>query len=236
MREMLVLVPLMLGCAGKSEDETGAGAGAAEPQVVGTVQPDGESVGADFAIYHAFAFDQAGSLIMYLSSTPTATCESVSTYLNVGRGDPIDPVDVFTGGTCNMLVEVPAETVGYEGSLNWTRSEADGGIDEIATASVIECAMGDGAFEVTTLSDGDEPDYYWTGGTARWWQGTVVDYSLQITGGDGSPYDVTMEIAALKGGFPHEGFSGNDPATGNVSGTIQAEWCTPLASTGLFGS
>jgi hypothetical protein len=233
--KMLVMAGLLAGCSGKSEDDSGAGADAGpEPQIVGTVTPETGGVTADFAIYKAFGFDQGGSLIMYLSSTPEASCETVTQYLNVGRGDPYDPVSVMSGGTCNMLLEVPA-TVGYEGELTWTRSEGDGGIDEISATSAIECAMGTGAFEVTTLSENDDPDYYWTGDNAHWWQGTVVGYSLELSGGGGEPYEVSLDISTLKGGFVREGFAGNDPASGNVSGTIQAEWCTSLGSTGLFG-
>ncbi len=234
---MLALAALVVGCSGKSEDDSGAGAGGApDPLIVGTVTPETGGVTGEFRIYKAFGFDQGGSLIMYLSSTPEASCDTVTEYLNVGRGNPVDPVNVFTGGTCNMLIEVPAESVGYEGSLSWTRGADEGGIDEISAASVIECAMGEGAFEVTTLSAGDDPDYYWTGPNSHWWQGTQVAYSLSITGGSGSAYAVDIDITALRGGFPREGFSGNDPATGDISGSIEAEWCTALGSTGLFGS
>jgi hypothetical protein len=219
---------LLVAC--KGGDDSGKAGEDLEPLVTGTITPDGEGVDARFEIYKAFGFDQGGRALLYLSSTPEASCDSVSTYLRSG-GDPYDPVEVFTGGTCNMLIGVDATTVGFTGQLDWSRAEGEGGVDALGAGIAIECAMGEGAFEMTQLSETDELDYYWTG---RWWTGRPDVYSLSIGGGGGGAYALEFDLQHFLGGFIREGLAGNDPASGPVSGAIEAEWCTDLGTTGLF--
>ena len=220
----LLVLSLTTACSGKDDsgDET---VDSLEPKITGTVTAEGEA-SAQVAFYKAFAFDQGGKLLAYLSSSPNATCENVADYLRVSEG-PYDPKDMFEGGHCNMFIIIDGD---FDGSFSHTRPADSTEPNLVAAGTSMECAMGEGQFELTRLTESDRDDYYWSG---RWWQGRPNAYTYDFSGGAGSSYQLTLEMSAYDGGFIHEELD-DTPAVGAVSGTIEAEWCDALGSTGLF--
>lgn len=221
---LLALGVMLVACSSKGEtgsvDESEL-----VPLVTGTVSVDGQA-SAEVAFYKAFAYDQGGTMLAYLSSSPTATCTNVTDYLRVNQ-DPYDPVDMFEPSTCNLLLKIEDE---YLGGFAHNQP-ADATQPNFATlGSAINCAMGEGAFEYVALSETDDPDYNWSG---RWWEGGPSAYNYNLSGGDGEDYVFDIEMSAYDGSFVHESLN-DSPANGAVSGTIEAEWCELMGSTGLF--
>ncbi len=196
-----------------------------EPQVTGTVSVEGEA-SAEVAFYKAFAYDQGGTLLAYLSSSPTATCANSADFLRLNQ-PPYDPVDMFEGGTCNFLLKVEGD---YNAGYSHDQPASADQPNFATLGSALNCAMGEGAFEFIPLSDSDEPDYNWTG---RWWEVGPSAFSYNISGGGGENYVFDIEMSAYDGSFVHEPLN-DSPAAGAVSGSIEAEWCEALGPTGLF--
>ena len=221
MRRGLIGLTLAAACGGGAGDTAGDA-----PMITGTIQPEGEDVSGEFEGYRAFAYDQGGAFIAYISSNPRATCDKVTDYLTVGA-EPYDPVDVLVAGKCDFFIYLSS---GYDGGLSHSADKDDEELDTVGPGVSLGCAMGEGEW-VYERRDGDDKDYYWSG---RWWQGAPVTYSFDFSGGDGS--EVVMDIAMQEytGAFIYEEFA-NDPASGDVEGHVTAEWCTGLAGTGLFG-
>ncbi|HCH61173.1 MAG: hypothetical protein CL927_12095 [Deltaproteobacteria bacterium] len=224
-------LPNMLGiallmCACSSKGETGSEADAeVMPFITGTVSVDGQA-SAEVAFYKAFAYNQGGTLLAYLSSSPSATCTNVADYLQLDQ-PPYDPVEMFEPSTCNLMLKIEDE---YLGGFTHNQT-ADADQPNFATlGSALNCAMGEGSFEYVALSESDDPDYNWSG---RWWEGGPFVYNYNLSGGDGEPYTFDIEMSAYDGSFVHESLNDN-PANGAVSGTISAEWCERMGSTGLF--
>jgi hypothetical protein len=208
----MVMVFSFLSCAGEKVEEP-------VPLLNGTIEPDHPefTLSADFSGYKAFAFDINDTFWMYISSNPNSNCDAVSSYLNVG-GDPFDPVDVLTPGTCNMMIKVSD----WQGSFTAEN-------DPIAVAATaIECAMGEGVFELQTPSWGNR-DYYWTG---TWWQGNPSEYRFDISGDRDDGYSLDIEMSVYNGGFIREEMDKYE-AFGTVTGAMNAYVCEGLASTGL---
>ena len=199
------------------------------PMLTGTITPDtpapsGETVSGEFFGYQAFSFLVGEKFVSYISSNPNATCANVVSYLNI-TGDPYDPVNVLQPGGCNMYIEVEGFTgSGYSASNDITQS----------ASSAIACAMGEGTFEMATF-DSDDTDYFWVapdGGPGAWWQGVPQMFSWDFSESeDGHTLDISM--SSYTGSFIYEEFASN-PASGSVSGMVQAELCEGLASTGVF--
>jgi hypothetical protein len=203
----------LLACADKADDSA-----VPDPLVSGTVQPEGASESGEVAFHRGFAFDQGGRVIAYISSNPAASCDRVVEYLRPHE-EPYDPSGLLTGGTCDLYFAMD----GYSGDLS-----ADD--DPMAVAGwALNCAMGEGSFVLETRDSGDR-DYYWSG---RWWQGRPTSYSYTLTGGAGADFTFDLQMSAYDGGFIYESMEGV-PATGEVSGSIDLEWCPSLATTGLF--
>ena len=223
----LAALTLALGaCKGKEED-TG---GEADPYITGQIQPDSGAHQGNVRFHKAFGFNQGEVFIAYISSNPDATCENVAQYLRVGGG-AYDPSDMFRPETCNMFIKVSQD---YEGGIDYTRDEGDAAIDLIGAGTSIECAMGPGDWALTTLLEDDpDPDYYYTGATSQWWVGNPLTYRYTFSGGDGDDYTLDFELSQLDGGYVHESLE-EVRATATVSGSMPAEWCEALASTGLF--
>jgi hypothetical protein len=198
-----------------------------EPSIVGSIFPERSDVPANVAIYKAFGFDQNQRMLSYFSSSPNATCENVADYLRVGA-EPYDPEEMFAPDSCNFFIRVDQD---YAGGINYTRSADDTSIDLIGTGTSIECALGEGSFELGVLREGDpDEDYYYSG---RWWVGHPLTYTYNFSGGSEEPYTFEISYTALDGGYTQESLDGA-AATAEVTGTIQGEWCPELASTGLF--
>jgi len=221
---LLFTLSVAVACSGKSDSGDGDGSSAL-PLITGTVAVE-DGTSAEVAFYHAYAFDQGGTMLAYLSSSPTATCENVSDYLRAGQA-PYDPTSMFEPNTCNFFLKVDDA---YEGGYQHTQPVGADQPNFDTLASAMNCAMGEGDFELYALSETDEPDYNYTG---RWWEGGPSAYAYDLTGGGGSDYEFTIEMSAYDGSFVHEPLN-DSPAAGAVSGTITASWCESLGSTGLF--
>lgn len=217
MKVKLAILGLCIGCTGDKEEEE------LVSYINGTISPDHPTVdiSGEISIYKAFAFDDNGTFFAYLSSNPEAHCGDITQYLTVG-GDRYDPVEVLSPGKCNISIKLTE----WEGSF----SAMDDAIKAAATS--IECAMGDGSFEYTTLQS-DDTDYFWVGEDAKWWQGAPQGYIWDFSGVRGEGYTLDINMYEYSGGFIHEEFDKYD-AFGNVEGVIEAYTCEGLASTGLF--
>ncbi|MEC7984045.1 MAG: hypothetical protein VX278_02705 [Myxococcota bacterium] len=192
------------------------------PMLEGSISPVDKDISGTFFGYKAFGFDNSGTLVVYISSNAESTCTSVAEYLSSGR-DPYDPALIFTPGTCNMMVKIGEYTSPWE--------EEDDRAS--AASSVINCAMGDGEF-VYESSSSDDRDYYWSG---EWFQGLPVSYKWEISGDrdTSEEYLLNIEMSGYEGFFPY----GDNPMnrytlSGDVQGTVTAEICTELGTTGLF--
>lgn len=184
--------------------------------ITGTITTEDGSSGEVDAVV-GLGWDDGGKLILYLSSNPDTTCEAVVAFWT--REEPIDPVDIYLPGKCNLYI---SQASGFEGAF-----QAEDDIFAAAGTS-IECAMGDGGW-VLEERDTDDIDYYWQG---RWWQGHPTAFQYDFSGGGGGDYDVSVDMSAYDGSFIYEDFDG-DPATGSVSGEMTATWCGDIATTGL---
>ena len=192
------------------------GPGPVLPMLEGALTPEGHEVSGDFYGYRAFGFDNEGILVVYIASHKEATCESVAQFMRA-TADPIDPSTIFEAQSCNIMIK----TAGYEGS--WEVSD-----DRFESASsAISCTMGDGEW---VYQNGDDKGYYWSG---NWWAGFPIEYKWNISGDRASEYVLDIEMSVYEGSFPREEFS-RYPASGLVSGTVTAEVCTNLGSSGHF--
>ena len=214
---LVVAAPLTLACSGDDKDD-GEGGG---NMLTGSITPDEASFSGDIGIAKAFAFDQGGKFLAYMSSDSAATCEGVYDYLG-GQDKAYDPVDLFNDGFCNMFVFLGS---GYDGGHSATD-------DNIAAAgSAISCPMGEGEW-VYESRDGDDKDYYWDP-PAQWWVGHPTSYEWDFSGSGTEGYTLDIEMTDYDGGFPYIEWD-NTPASGNVSGTVEAEYCQPLGTLGFW--
>lgn len=214
----LLIFAALFACKGEEEEEV-------LPFITGTVLPGHPEVEAtaEFSIYKAFAFNDQGTLWMYLSSNPETYCTDVIEYLT--SSDPYDPVKVLAPGKCNMYIKLS----------NWTGESIAKDDNLLIAESNIQCAMGDGDFEYMILEGDNEKDYYWTG---NWWQGVPTGYEWEISGdheGDAdnpAGYNIDISMYEFSGGFIHMEPQKYD-GTGNVQGSMEVYICEGLASTGL---
>ena len=182
----------------------------------GSLTPEGHELSGDFLSYRAFGFDNQGILVVYMASNREATCESVSQYIGFDA-DPIDPSTIYEPQSCNLMLK----TTGYEGS--WEVSD-----DRLQSASSsINCNMDEGEWEYQT---GEDRSFNWSG---KLWAGFPTKYKWNISGDRDSEYILEIEMSEYEGSFPREEFS-RYPANGNVTGTVQAEVCMEMGSSGHF--
>ena len=211
MRPSSLFLSVLLACGGKGEDS-----GAPVPQITGTLTIDG--LEGEVALYRGFGMNAGGVMLGYLSSNPDADCDMIYNYL-LASDEPYDPTGTVLPGTCDLFLRFS----NYSGEVGGTD-------DPVAAAGiVINCALGDGAFELQTR-DGDDTDYYWTG---TWWQGRPTAFTFAMSGGEGEDFPFSLEMSAYDGNFIYEDMTAR-PGTGAVSGAMTIEWCSDLGSTGLI--
>ncbi len=203
---------ILVACSDKSGDEGAA----AEPQITGTIGLEGEAESGKVALYKGFGVDAGGTMMAYLSSNPDSTCGDVFDYL-AADDEPYDPSGLIRGGTCDIFLHFE----GYSSPLEAANDPL------VGASTVINCAMGEGSFELETR---DDTDYYWSG---RWWQGHPTQFSLGLSGGDGEGYSLDLELGAWEGNFIYEGLT-RYAGAGSVSGSLDIEWCGQLGTVGVF--
>ena len=136
----------------------------------------------------------------------------------------MDPVDVYVPGTCHIWISV----TDYDGGWSHTWTEGEEGYSK-AVGSNVNCAMGDGAFELVDTANG--PGYQWTG---TWWQGSPTAYDFEFSGGDGEDFDLELRMTRYQGSLPLTGDLETVLAEGEISGGGTAKWCEGMGDAGVF--
>jgi hypothetical protein len=213
----LCVVACMIGCAADSDDK-----GAAGIDVDGSVSLIDRDGTADVAGVKAFGFNEGGRMGIMVSNNPDATCAGVAALLD--GGGTVDPTDVYVAGTCHLWLSV----ADYDGGWSHTYVEGDEGYSK-AVSSNVNCAMGDGAFELVDTVNG--PGYQWTG---DWWVGSPVAYDFDFSGGDGDDFEVDIRMTQYQGSFPLSDEFTTVLAQGEVSGGGVAKWCEAMGEASIF--
>jgi len=215
MQRSALYLALVLGCGQDPEKSTDDEA----PSITGNIRLDEWSGTAQVEMTRAFAYEADGSLVAFLSSNDATTCEAAGEYLSGVH--PLSKDDLMRGGTCAMTI-VLKEPYPYDGDFAATGPETE--INPGASvSSAIECAMGDGSF--VRESRNDSEDYYWS---ERWWRGTPFNYAWNISGGGGGTVTIEVDMSDYRGSLPFDGVYANVTATGEVSGTVKAQWCPDM--------
>jgi hypothetical protein len=175
---------------------------------------DGEA--ATISGVKAFGYDAGGTAVLYFSPNSAATCADVTEYL--ADGSRFDPSNLFMGRHCNVFAAIS----GFTGEGSYAAGDA-------SVTWNLTCTFGDGSF--STSGTGQDYGYYWSG---RVWQGSPDDWTLELSGGGGSPLVADVEMNNYGGSYIYEGFVSAD-ASGLVSGLTQLEWCADLSETPFFG-
>lgn len=176
-----------------------------------------EVVGADVITTEAFGYSRDGHALVYFAGQPGHSCEDVSEYLS---GDGGDPSHILAPHTCEVSIKV--ENI-YDAAGFSTSSKMEATV-------VLGCAFDEGAWEYGSMDQGDEGYFY----SGPWWQGFPdSSFSLELSGGEGEDFEMTLEINDFDGSFSYEGF--NDAvATGAVSGTLPVTWCEGMVDAQIF--
>ncbi len=205
------LFALLIACDGTDTDATG---------LSGSVETADYGADVDNSVAFGFHIDDVG--YFYVPSNPDATCDDVVGYLtHSGSSDPFDPTVVWLEGTCVLNVKL----TGYDGGdFSFTGEE-----NYLEGFWNMNCAMGDGEFVYETRNG--YKDYYWSNSV---WTGTptVHDTSVSETEEEVS-YSLTSEMSSWQGNY--NDLLGDVPLEGEVSGTVDVEWCSDLYQTGLMG-
>lgn len=182
-------------------------------------QRAGETASVD--VYAAFGFSLEDTAIVYLTANADASCDDAARALS-GRDPDFDPTVVLPPGQCTLFANVR-----WAGG-SFTDSAAVG---SPTTESVVvaSCAMDEGAWSYVD-DDPDDAGFYYSGSL---WQGSPQAYELEIGGGDGAPFSVSLSASDWSGDFLYEEL-GEALADGDVGGAAEAEWCEALGETVYF--
>lgn len=208
---LLLLAPVL--CAACGGDDLAEGS-----RITGTLDFTGEGVSGVVDTARVFSFAAGGTLISWMAANEDATCALAAAHLGAGDDDP-DPTDLYVPDACNLFLF---------GAYDGTSASVD---QDSATVSIaLNCTMGEGSFAWEETNKGWA--WVWSG---RWWQGAPEAWTLDLEGGTGGddPLVATLEMTDFWGSFTYEDMT-EDPATGSVSGTVQAEWCPDLAQASIF--
>jgi len=190
------------------------------PLTEGTITANDHDRSAEVKVYKAFGFATNGVGLVYMAPNPAATCESVTDYLQ--QGGDYDPVDVLASGHCSVVFRFNYDE-GFDGVTHTQ--------DDIGTFVNVNCAMGDGAWEL--VGSGRDRGYrFVVDGEYPWWQGNAQDFSLSTSlGPDANTPNVDVNMGPNFGGqFIYEDTE-VDPATGTVTGDVTVERCQTLTQT-----
>ncbi len=201
-------------------------------------EPLREAIDASILGWSGWSYQQAGRLVVYMSSTPDVTCDEVALYLGKDPdGDPetprppYDPTNMFTANTCNLVIvwtSAPFGEYSEEEPLDFRES-----FDPIATMS---CTLGDGSFTATDF--GGSEGYYWINETdpdaALWFTGRVAWGELTRLEQVSDGVEVDAEIDLIDGSFPLSEEGEEAAPRGTGKGTIVAPDCPALADSDFF--
>lgn len=210
-RIALVATAFALGCAGDDPVD--------DAMVTGDLATSDAS--AKVAGRTAYGFHLDGRGMWYVSTGADLSCDQVLEFLNhAGSDSAYDPQDVLYGGYCNLTL-----VSDYEGEE--TVLENDDGL--VAFWSLY-CPMGEGEFVLETRHG--HRDYYWSNSV---WNGGPEQWTTTISGaGEGEGYTIDVDMTDFSGNY--NDVIGEEPATGSISGTIDAVWCPELYQAAAFPS
>jgi hypothetical protein len=198
----------------------GCGGSESTPMLEGSVST--ADLTATIANSAAFGFHIDGVAYIYFASNPDTTCDEVVDYINHSQSsEAFDPTTVWLGGTCNLLLQL----AGYEGDEHTFTGDENW----IKGFWQMNCAMGDGEFVYETQNG--YTDYYWSESV---WTGISDVHDTTTTHVENTSYEITTEISGWSGNYTDQ--LGNVPLEGTVSGVVEAQWCSDLYQTGLWGS
>jgi hypothetical protein len=174
-------------------------------------------------------------LLIYMSSSPDATCAGVVGYLN---NDGNDPSALFPDNVCNLTLQLFRPSFGTWSDGNALSLSSGGSV-----SGFVECSFGYGGWVNTTV--GSTTGWFWqddgsvdTGSdpedTPRWFQGQVNEGEITGLETAGGGHEVLIEPDEFIGVFPYDEELGNSGARGTGKGLIRAVACPELQSTRYF--
>lgn len=218
MRALLLPALLLASCGG--DTDTGA-VDTLEPMVTGSISVLEADATGTVEFFHAYGIDQGGKAMIYISSNPDFNCDMAVEVLS-DQGPSFDPTGYYAPGTCDLFIRLASD---YTGDIS-------GSDDPILRAGMtLNCFTGDGVFQWENRVDGGDDGYYWSG---RKYQAYPTIYSFAMSGGDGSDYTIDLDFQEYLGSFPDEGEFTQYTATGAITGTVTAKWCSDLGSADRF--
>lgn len=174
-------------------------------------------------------------LLVYMSSSPDATCADATSYL-LAEGN--DPSSLFPDNVCNLTMQF------FRPSFGTHSEEAPLSLTNGGSVSVfIECAFGYGAWQNTSVEG--RSGWYWLGDGSldsgsdpedvpRWYQGQAVAGEVTQLETSGSGYEIILEPDEYAGVFPFDDDLGTSGARGTGKGVIRTEDCGSLQDTRYF--
>ncbi len=192
-----------------------------ESGIYGILELDSPQTGeAEVEVFRAFSYIDDGKLIAFLSSNFSTTCDDAAAYL--APDFPVEKDSILRAGTCATTLFLPS----YNGRSDEVGPATDVDPGE-SRSSVIECAMGGGVFELEDFDDGSGEDYTWSG---KWFEGVPLQYDWLIEGTAGEKTFIQLDMQTVRGSLPYSGSPEVVTATGEVKGSIFAEYCPQLQS------
>lgn len=181
------------------------------PDLSGTITAEsGEA--ADVVVAKAFAVANSAAARVLVSPNPDATCDDAAEFY--GTDAQFNPDVVSLAGHC--VVDVKVNDFG-----------AGAGTYDASTDVTIgfNCAMDDGTW-VYEERTGRKAWYY----DGPYWQGSpegLTAYTLELGAPtEGETFELTLGVDAYDGRFIYDNDEPEaDPASGEVSGWVGAEWC-----------
>jgi len=195
----------------EAKDEAGS--------VSGSVNVPARTLSADVQWDAAFAYAEDGRLIAFLTGAAGASCSSVASYLGPNDG-ALEKDGILEGGSCTMTIVV--DEWDGDAALSWGPDETEG--YNPGLSSNLRCEFGDGTWVLETRGSGYE-DYYWDGPV---WTGIPDRFDWSISGDD-EDISLDLEMSSFDGNFPDEVSAERYAAEGDLSGSIEAQWCPELA-------
>lgn len=208
---MRVALALLMLSACEAKDEAGS--------VSGSVNVPARTLSADVQWDAAFAYAEDGRLIAFLTGAAGASCSSVAAYLGPNDG-ALEKDGILEGGSCTMTIVV--DEWDGDAALSWGPDETEG--YNPGLSSNLRCEFGDGTWVLETRGSGYE-DYYWDGPV---WTGIPDRFDWSISGDD-EDISLDLEMSSFDGNFPDEVSAERYAAEGDLSGSIEAQWCPELA-------